>query len=117
MILLAGIFLTGCAIRQTPYSLEDVEKHRLMYKKGKRKSLQILINIYQDPNQTLEVRIEALRTLAESRHPMTISAIQSSVKNASLLEMDLMHQSINILTKFGVEDSADSLVIGLKKDC
>jgi len=114
IILLAGILLTGCAIRQTPYSLEDVEKHRLMYLKGKHKSLQILIDIYQDPNQTLEVRIEALRTLAESRHPMTISAIQSSVKNASLLEMELMHQSINILATFGIENSADSLVIGLK---
>ena len=96
IILLAVILLLGCAIRQTPYSLEDVEKHRLMYKKGKRKSLQILIDIYRDPNQTLEVRIEALRTLAESRHPMTISAIQSSVKNASLLEMELMHQGLQV---------------------
>ena len=50
-IFLSAILLTGCAIRQTPYSLEDVEKHRLMFKKGKRKSLQILIDIYQDPNQ------------------------------------------------------------------
>ncbi len=113
-IFLVGIFLMGCAIRQTPYSLEDVEKHRLMFKKGKRKSLQTLIDIYKDPNQTLEVRIVALHALAESRHPMTISAIQSSVKNASLIEMELMHQSINILTKYGVESSADSMVIGLK---
>ena len=112
--ILFTIFITGCAIRQTPYSLEDVEKHRLMFKKGKHKSLKILIDIYQDPNQTLEVRTEALRTLAESRHPMTINAIQSSVKNASLLEMDLMHQSIHILTKYGLESSADSMVLGLK---
>lgn len=113
-VIFAIILSTGCAIRQTPYSLEDVEKHRLMFKKGKHKSLQILVDIYQDPNQTLEVRIEALRTLAESRHPMTINAIQSSVKNASLLEMELMHKSINILTKFGLESSADSMVVGLR---
>ena len=96
-ILLVSMFLAGCAIRQTPYSLEDVEKHRLLFKKGKRKSLQALIDIYKDQNQTLEVRIEALRALAESRHPMIISSIQSSVKNASLIEMDLMHLSIDIL--------------------
>ena len=113
-ILLVSMFLAGCAIRQTPYSLEDVEKHRLLFKKGKRKSLQALIDIYKDQNQTLEVRIEALRALAESRHPMIISSIQSSVKNASLIEMDLMHLSIDILSQFSVDGSADSLVIGLK---
>jgi HEAT repeat protein len=113
-LLLVGILLTGCAIRQTPYSLEDVEKHRLKFKQGKRKSLQILINIYQDQNQTLNVRIEALHALAESRHPNVISAIQSSVKNASLIEMNLMHQSIDILTRYDISSSADSLVIGLK---
>ena len=113
-IFLAGILLNGCAIRQTPYALEDVEKHRIMFKKGKRKSLQILIEIYKDSNQPLEVRVEALRALAESRHPMIIGAIQSSVKNAKLIEMQLMHESIEILTTYGVQDSADSLVIGLK---
>ena len=114
IIFLAGLFLSSCAIRQTPYSLEDIEKHRLMFLNGKRKSLQILIEVYKDRNQTYEVRLEALNALAESRHPEIISAIQSAIKNASLIEMEMMLQSINIVTKYGVQDSADSLIYGLK---
>ena len=113
-IFLVGLFLSGCAIRQTPYSLEDVEKHRLMFKKGERKSLKILIDIYQDRNQPYEVRLEALNALAESRHPDIIGAIQSAIKNASLIEMEMMLQSINIVTEYNVSDSADSLIYGLK---
>ena len=46
------LLCTGCAIKHSTYTLEDIEKHRTLYtQKGKRKSLTTLVDIYLDKNQ------------------------------------------------------------------
>jgi len=105
---------TGCLIKQGPYSLEEIEEERIKFRKGDRKALVTLIDIYKDKNQPYDVRIESLRALAESRHPKIISAIQSSVKNARLIEMEMMLEAIDILIKYDDDSSTDSLIYSLK---
>jgi len=109
---LCVILIAGCA-QFSQYALEDVEKQRLKFKNGDEKALQLLTEIYKDNNQSYEVRLAAIRALSESRHPMIINDIQSSVRNASLIELDLMKEAIQILIGFQEISSTDSLIAAL----
>ena len=106
------ILISGCA-RFSQYALEDVEKQRLKFKNGDEKALRLLTEMYQDHNQSFDVRLAAIRALSESRHPTVISEIQSSVRNASLIEMDLMKEAIQILIGYHELSSTDTLIAAL----
>ena len=106
------ILISGCA-RFSQYALEDVEKQRLKFKNGDEKALRLLTEIYQDHNQSFDVRLAAMRALSESRNPMVISHIQSSVRNASLIELDLMKEAIQILIGYHELSSTDTLIAAL----
>ena len=107
------IFLAGCASNISQYTSEDVEKQRLKFLNGDKKSLELLTEIYKDNTQPYEVRMAAIRALSDSRHPMVINDIQSAVKNASLVELEIMKEAIQILIEFQDEKSIDSLIAGL----
>ena len=115
LILFLSIFaFFSCAIKQSTYTLEDIEKHRTLYKqKGKRKSLSTLVDIYLDNNQPLETRLQALRIISEINDPIVIDALQSSIGEASLIDLSIMIESVETLVKFHESSSVDSLVVGL----
>jgi len=106
------ILIAGCA-RLSQYELEDVEKQRLKFKNGDEKALWLLADIYKDNSQSYEVRLAALRALSESRHPLIISDIQRSVRNSSLVELDLMKEAIQVLINNKEITSIDSLITAL----
>ena len=106
------ILISGCA-RFSQYALEDVEKQRLKSKNGDEKALQLLTEMYKDNNQSYEVRLAAMRSLSESRDPKVIHDIQGTVRNASLIELDLMKEAIKILISFQDISSTDSLIAAL----
>ena len=106
------ILISGCA-RFSQYALEDVEKQRLKFKNGDEKALRLLTEMYQDHNQSFDVRLAAIRALSESRDPTVISEMQSSVRNASLIEMDLMKEAIQILIGYHELSSTDTLIAAL----
>ncbi len=96
-------------------TLDKIEDLRLdMIEKRNKRSLVKLISIYKDRNQPYNIRIEALRALAESRHPSVIEAMQEAISDASMIELDLMLESIDMLAKFGVPKSSPAFVNGLK---
>ncbi len=106
--------LTGVLFAK-PVSLEKVEDLRLkMIEKRNKRALLNLIEIYKDRNQVYDVRLEALRALAESRHPSVIEAMQEAIRDASMVELDLMLESIEVLAQFGVPKSSPAFVNGLK---
>ena len=106
------ILISGCA-RFSQYALEDVEKQRLKSKNGDEKALQLLTEMYKDNNQSYEVRLAAMRALSESRDPKVIHDIQGTVRNANLIELDLMKEAIKILISFQDISSTDSLIAAL----
>ena len=113
LFLITGVILiSGCA-RFSQYALEDVEKQRLKSKNGDEKALQLLTEMYKDNNQSYKVRLAAMRALSESRDPKVIHDIQGSVRNASLIELDLMKEAIKILIGFQDISSTDSLIAAL----
>ena len=96
-------------------TLEKVEDLRLdMIEKKKKRALIKLISIYKDRNQPYDIRIEALRAIAESRHPLVIEAIQEAISDASMIELDIMLHSIDILAQFGEEKSSPAFISGLQ---
>ena len=106
------ILISGCA-KLSQYALEDVEKQRLKSKNGDEKALQLLTEMYKDNNQSYDVRLAAIRALSESHDPKVIHDIQGSVRNASLIELDLMKEAIKILIGFQDISSTDSLIAAL----
>ena len=96
-------------------TLEKVEDLRLdMIEKKKKRALVKLISIYKDRNQPYDIRVEALRAIAESRHPLVIEAIQEAISDASMIELDIMLHSIDILAEFGEEKSSPAFISGLQ---
>jgi len=112
LAILCLILVTGCA-RFSQYELEDVEKQRLKFNNGDEKALWLLAEIYKDNSQSYEVRLAALRALSESRHPLIIFDIQSSVKKSSLVELGLMKEAIQMLVSYKEITSIDSLIEAL----
>ena len=114
ILYLIFFILSSCAIKHSTYTLEDIEKHRTLYtQKGKRKSLSTLVEIYLDNNQPYETRLQALRVISEINDPIVVDALQSSVGNASLIDLEIMIESVETLVKFNKDNSVDSLVMGL----
>ena len=109
------LVISSSVVFSKTMTLEKVEDLRLnMIEKKNKRSLVKLIEIYKDRNQPYDIRLEALRALAESRHPSVIEAMQEAIRDASMIEMDLMLESIEILAQFGVPKSSPSFVNGLR---
>ena len=95
--------------------MEDVEKQRDALQNGKRSSISLLIDAYNNNKLSYEVRMASLEALAESKDPLVLEAIQKSVRNVELLELDMMVKSIELLAKYGDNESISSLTMALKK--
>ena len=107
------ILIMGCAAPDF-YSLEDIEKERVKLENGKTKSADSLLSVYIDIKQPYDVRLAALEALSNSELPFVRDAIRESVANGSLIEIDMMNQSINTLLKYGDSASTDALISSLK---
>ena len=107
------ILIAGCA---TPdfYSIEDVEKEKVKMEKGKKKSAENLLKIYKDIKQPYDVRLAALRSLENSEDEFVVDAIRQSVADGSLIEFDMVNQSVNMLIEYNDTTSVNSLIEGLK---
>ena len=96
-------------------NMADVETQRTLLLSGKRSPITLLINAYNNNNLNHNVRMAALEALAESKDPLVIEAIQKSVRNAELIDLDMMIKSIKLLSKYGDPESITSLTTALKK--
>ena len=107
------ILIIGCAAPDF-YSLEDIEKERVKLESGKTKSADSLLSVYKDIKQPYDVRLAALEALSSSELPFVRDEIRESVSNGSLIEIDMMNQSINTLLQYGDSESTDALISSLK---
>ncbi len=120
------LFLTSCVMRNGKVerlsfndpaiqTMEDVNIQRDLLADGKRAPITLLINAYNDPNLLYEVRMASLEALAENKDPLIIEAIQKSIRNAELIDLDMMIKSIELLAKYGDSESINALTSALKK--
>ena len=98
-------------------NMDDVENQRsyLSNSKKKAQAIKLLINAYNNKNLNHKVRMASLESLAESKDKLVLEAIQKSVRNAELLDLEMMIKSVELLSKYGNIESIDALVSGLKK--
>ena len=96
------------------YSIEDIEKEKVKMDKGKTKSAEVLLDIYRDIKQPYEVRLAALKSLENTELEFVKESIRTSIAEGSLIELDMMNQSINMLLDYGDAESAESLIACLK---
>ena len=128
LILISLLSLNGCVMRDGQIqkisfdggsikSMEDVETQRsyLSTEKKKAKAIKLLIDAYNNKNLNHKVRMASLEALAESKDRLVLEAIQKSVRNAELLDLEMMTKSVELLSKYGNLESIDALVEGLKK--
>ena len=80
------VSFSGAAIK----TMHDVEKQRdyLSNEKNKAKAIKLLIEAYNNKNLNHEVRMASLEALAESKDKLVLEAIQKSVRNAELLDLE-----------------------------
>ena len=86
-----GVFSSFTDLFKKKVSLHRVENLRLrMVEKRDPRAMVKLISIFKNRNEPYNVRIEALRALAESRHPDVILALQEAISDNTMIELDLM---------------------------
>ena len=105
------------AIKQDPYSSEEIYKIKELYDAGNHSALDALIKIYQDKEQTYSIRILCLDMLAEiekdGTNPLIKDAIKSTLENSDFIEMEYLKKSILILQNYNDPEATKSLVRGL----
>ena len=97
------------------FTFEDIEKLKDSFNTGSEKSLNKLIAIYQDPNQSISIRLAALEAVENSQDINLKIALEEIIQNADFLIDDLMKKSLYILIKMDDTSSTDAIIEGLKK--
>jgi len=107
--------LTGksIVIKQDPYTSEEIYKLKDLYDAGNHSALDALIKIYQDKNQTYDIRILCLDLLSELDNPLIKDALSNSIENMEFLELEFLAKSINILKNYNDLGSTNALINGL----
>ena len=105
------------AIKQDPYSSEEIYKIKELYDAGNHSALDALIKIYQDKEQTYSIRILCLDMLAkieeQGTNPLIKDAIQNTLENTDFIELEYLKKSITILQNYNDPEATKSLVAGL----
>ena len=96
-----------------PYTIDDLNKIKSNFNSGKSGSLELLIEIYKDKNQILQVRLEALNILSVSEDPTLKTAILETISDSDFLEMEIMKKALKILIGFDSPESSAGLIEGL----
>ena len=89
----------------------DVEKLHTAFQDGRIQALEELISIYQDSNQSYDVRLAAGESLAETHHPNALNAIAETVASSAAIDLSFMEFSIDLLAKFKENPKAAEAMI------
>ena len=111
-ILSLSLFI-GCASKIATLTLEDVEKLRVDYSRGKIESVENLIAIYKDPLQPVEVRISAMQALAQTKHPDAQKILYDFLAQSVGLNYELLTATATALIENQTPDNVAAMVVGL----
>ena len=96
------------------FTFEDIEKLKDSYNTGSEKALNKLIAIYQDPNQSIAIRLTALEAVENSKDLNLKIALEEVIQNADFVLDDLMKKSLYTLIKMDDKSSSNAIVKGLQ---
>ena len=107
--------LTGKSIiiKQDPYSSEEIYKLKDLYDAGNHSALDAMISIYQNPNQSYDIRILCLDLLSSLDNPLIKDALKNSIETMQFLDLEFLAKSIDILKNYNDLESTETLINGL----
>ena len=83
-----------------PDFLNTVQELKSAYRGGNIRALDELIEVYEDADLHVKLRVAAGKTLAETEHPRALHAISEMVANTTAVDYTLLNESINMLGMF-----------------
>ena len=123
IILSTLFFLQGCSTLKglfgkksvgnpnDPDFLNMVQELKSDYREGNLQALEELIEVYEDSDLHVKLRIAAGKTLAQTQHPKALHAISEMVATTTALDYALLNESIKMLGQFEENPkAADALV-------
>ena len=94
-----------------PDFLNNIQTLKSAYRDGNVKALDELIEIYQNQDLHVKLRVAAGKTLANTEHPRALHAISEMVANTTALDYTLLNESISMLGSFNENPkAADALL-------
>tara|TARA_Y100000590_G_C15725053_1_gene1014922 strand:- start:1055 stop:2188 length:1134 start_codon:yes stop_codon:yes gene_type:complete len=123
IILSALLFFQGCSTIKgllgkkpigdpnDPDFLNQVQELKSAYREGNLQALEELIEVYENSDLHVKLRIAAGKTLAQTQHPKALHAISEMVATTTALDYALLNESIKMLGLFEENPkAADALV-------
>ena len=99
-----------------PDFLNTVQELKSAYREGNVQALDDLIEIYEDPDLHVKLRVAAGKTLAQTEHPRALHSISEMVATTTALDYALLKESIKMLGMFKENPkAADALVRSMRK--
>ena len=99
-----------------PDFLNQVQELKRAYRGGNIRALDELIEVYQDSDLHVKLRVAAGKTLAQTQHPRALHAISEMVATTTAVDYTLLNESISMLGMFSENPkAADALVRSMRK--
>ena len=99
-----------------PDFLNRVQELKSAYREGNIQALDELIEVYEDPDLHVKLRVAAGKTLAQTEHPRALHSISEMVATTTALDYALLNESIKMLGMFKENPkAADALVRSMHK--
>ena len=127
ILLMAILMLQGCSTIKglfgkksigdpnDPDFLIRVQELKSAYRGGNIRALDELIEVYQDSDLHVKLRVAAGKTLAQTQHPRALHAISEMVATTTAVDYTLLNESISMLGMFSENPkAADALVRSMR---
>ena len=99
-----------------PDFLNQIQELKSAYRGGNIRALDELIEVYQDPDLHVKLRVAAGKTLAQTQHPRALHAISEMVATTTAVDYTLLNESISMLGMFSENPkAANALVRSMRK--
>ena len=96
--------------------LNRVQELKSAYRGGNIRALDQLIEVYQDSDLHVKLRVAAGKTLAQTQHPRALHAISEMVATTTAVDYTLLNESISMLGMFSENPkAANALVRSMRK--
>ena len=94
-----------------PDFLNRVQELKSAYRGGNIRALDELIEVYQDADLHVKLRVAAGKTLAQTQHPRALHAISEMVATTTAVDYSLLNESISMLGMFSENPKAANALV------
>ena len=94
-----------------PDFLNTVQELKSAYRGGNVRALDELIDVYENEDLHVKLRVAAGKTLAQTQHPRALHSISEMVATTTAVDYTLLNESINMLGFFKENPKASAALL------